>query len=110
MEIVVNTGSAPPPHDRLRIIPKPSRYFRTRYWVVLPRAGTGGERWLLVPSVGKAMEHISRWLLAKADRQFNVAAQQCGSLDTLNISAGAASLRDAATPRQKSVKKQQTPK
>jgi len=55
---------------RLRIIPKPNRYQKTRYWVVLPGAGATGDRWLLEPSVERAVGRVGRWLLKEAGQYF----------------------------------------
>ena len=50
----------------VRIVPKTSRYLRTRYWVVLPATGTRRERWRLVPDMKSAQALIWRWLAAVA--------------------------------------------
>ena len=61
--VTQNGGGSP---VRLRIIAKASRYLKTRYWVVLPPSATRAERWLLEPTVAKAVDRVSRWLLTEA--------------------------------------------
>jgi hypothetical protein len=76
--------------SRVRIIAKPSRYSKIRYWVVLPGMRNRRERWLLVPTPEQAIGHISRWLVARAEKVFagsQAAAEGKPSADRLQPGA-----------------------
>ena len=66
MEILVrHTKTAAP--LRFRLVAKHSRYFKARYWVVIPRTGARTERWRLVPDLQQAVGMLARRLLAEAN-------------------------------------------
>ncbi len=55
---------------RARIVAKPSRYFPTRYWVVLPEGKGATERWRIQPSIEEAVNRVARRLMVEANRCF----------------------------------------
>ena len=50
----------------LRLLAKPCRNLRTRYWVVLPAQHSGRERWFMEPSVADAVQRACDWLQEQA--------------------------------------------
>lgn len=63
------TKTALPPG--VRIVPKPSRYLKTRYWVVLPETAERKERWHLVPNRIEASKLVSRWMARVSKHALN---------------------------------------
>jgi hypothetical protein len=65
----------------LRLLAKPCRNLRTRYWVVLPARRSNRERWFMEPSVAAAVQRASAWLHEQALAFFSLSPEACRKSD-----------------------------